>query len=127
MGQGVAVHINGCVGPTCSVVWLHTNVKAERDPGVHRVYQSCNSICSSELQPSLPAEGIRHIVLWEAEETKKKRLFTILNDRKMFRFDSTAKCYTTNVLPHPPIGLHTITVGGLPVYYMCVYVHCARV
>ena len=43
------------------------------------------SLYVSELQPSLPAEGIRHIVLWETEEVKKKRLFTILNDRRIFR------------------------------------------
>jgi ATP-dependent RNA helicase DDX59 len=35
-------------------------------------------------EPTLPAEGIRHIVLWESETLKKKRLFTILRDSKLF-------------------------------------------
>ena len=51
---------------------------------LHKSMFSIHLTC--ETQPFLPAEGIRHIVLWESETLKKKkRLFIILRDPKLFK------------------------------------------
>ena len=37
------------------------------------------------FQPGAPCESVKHIVIWVEENAKKKRLFTFLNDKKLFK------------------------------------------
>ena len=53
-------------------------------------------LLSSPLQPSQLAEGIQHVILWEEEDVKKKRLFTLLKDKKHFKLASQPLSQSAN-------------------------------
>ena len=50
---------------------------------VHKLTQ--NPVFISVGNPSTPAQAVKQVILWVEENTKKKRLFSILSDLKHFQ------------------------------------------